>query len=591
MNFIRHIILVIVTIAVAPSLPAQVSVRLLPGQAAVLQSPQPVVDVSSAVTATANFDPPVARVGQSVYYRVALDGASEAAVQWPGAIGAPPQLEFGPVLQGQLIHVFMNRYRSLASFLYQVQATGVGHFTVPDFVVMVDGKPVQIPAATLEVDESASSPPARSIGLDVSATNVFLGQLVRARVMLPAWPTNQVEALREIQFNGNGFMSDLTTVRQSVETVELNGRSIPAFVYEITLTPVEAGPLALSAQAFAAGREFFGPITITGHITIPGGTPHYVFLASNPVQVNVRPLPAGGQPAGFNGSIGTFTLGAPQLSTNRVQVGEPVRLTVAVHSKGSLNHLVAPAPPSVNDWEIIPDNPPDFSFTLIPLADTARQTPAIPFSCFDPTSGRYLDLTIPSLPVTVKSKGLPTELPGPYAGFTPNLPLRLGDLSPSPGRSVASLAPPQLLARSVCFQVVPVLVILGLWQWGRRRRFLEAHPDIVRRREARRLLRREKLRLRDAARRGDAAAIVRHAANAMKIASAPQYAAHPQALVCSDVLNHLDDADRSGAVGETVCKIFAVADARFSSAPQKEANWPALQADVNAVLLKLEEQL
>ena len=78
----------------------------------------------------------------------------------------------------------------------------------------------------------------------------------------------------------------------------------------------------------------------------------------------------------------------------------------------------------------------------------------------------------------------------------------------------------------------------------------------------------------------------------MKIASAPHYAAHPQAMVCSDILDRLHDADRTGAVGKTVREIFAATDARFASkGPQAQTNWPALQADVNAVLLKLEEHL
>ena len=591
MRFIHCLISVIVAVTAALSLCAQVSPHIAPDKAAKLQVPQPVVDVSSPVTAVAAFDPTVARVGQTVFYRVAIDQAEES-IQWPAVVSAPPELKFGPVSQGQLMQFLGNRFRPLASFLYEVKPTVAGHFTVSNFVVMVEGKPVQIPAASLDVDTSVSGPPPRRLLLEVSATNVFLGQPIRARVMLPASPANQIDALREVEFNGNGFLSDLTTMTEAVEMVGLNGSTIPAFVYEITLTPIKAGPLALSAQAFAAGREFFGPITITTtHVTISGGPPHYLFLTSSPVQVNVSPLPEGGRPADFNGSIGTFTLGAPQLSTNRIQVGEPVRLTVAVHSSSALNRLVPPAPPSVNDWEIIPDNPPDFSFTLIPLTDTARKTPAIPFSCFDPAKGHFVDLTIPSVPVTVTSEGLPTELPAVDAGVTTGSPLKLDGLSPSPGRSVASLVPPQLRGGFVCLQLVPILAILGLWQWDRYRRFLEAHPDIVRRQEARRVLRREKRRLRDAARRGDAAAVVRHAANAMKIASAPHYAAHPQALVCSDVLNHLDDTDRSGAVGDTVRKIFAAADTRFAALPQMQADWAALQSDLDAVLLKLEEQL
>jgi hypothetical protein len=326
-------------------------------------------------------------------------------------------------------------------------------------------------------------------------------------------------------------------------------------------------------------------------VNISGGPPQYVLLVSNPVRVNVNPLPAADKPADFNGSIGTFTLSAPQLATKRLEVGQAVRLTVAVRSSGPLDRLAPPEAPSDNDWQIIPDSPPDFSFTLIPQNDSVQQTPAIPFSYFDPKSGSYVDATIPSLPVTVTSEGLPTVMPVADAGSTPGAPLKLGELSTVSGRSVASLVPQQLRSGFVGFQVVPILVILGLWRWDRHRRFLEAHPDIVRRRQARGLLRREKRRLRGAARRGDEAGIVRHAADAMKIASAPHYAAHPQALVCSDVLSHLDDADRTGAAGETVRKVFAVADARFALAPQIRSDWSGLESDVNIVLMKLEEQL
>lgn len=570
---------------------AQVSPHVSPEEAARLQVPQPVVSVSSVpVTATAAFDPPFAQVGQSVFYRVTIDGAGET-VQWPGTISAPSELKFGPVLEGQLMEIIMNSFRQLDSYLYDAHATAAGRFTVPAFTVMVDGRPVQIPAASLEVDKSVPGPAPRRLVLELSDTNVFLGQPLRARIMLPASPGNQIEAISDAHVNGSGFISDLTTMRQSVRMVDLDGHSVPAYIYEITLTPIEAGPLSVSAQGFAAGHDFSGPITISGHVTISGGPPHYVFLASRPVQVNVRPLPAAGQPASFNGSIGTFEMGAPQLSTNRIQVGQPVRLTVTVHNDGAMNRLVPPAVPSDNDWEIVPDSPPDFSWTLIPLTDTAQRTPAIPFSTFDPQTGSYVDLTIPSLPVTITSEGLPTELPAVDGGRASGPQPRLGGLTASPGGSVASLMPPQLRAGAVCLQMIPILGILGLWRWDRHRRFLEAHPDIVRRREARRLLRRERRRLREAATRADALAIIRHAANAMKIASAPHYAAHPQALVCRDVLNRLDPADQCGAAGDTVRKIFAAADARFATAPQIKTDWPALDADVDTVLVKLEEDL
>ena len=69
-----------------------------------------------------------------------------------------------------------------------------------------------------------------------------------------------------------------------------------------------------------------------------------------------------------------------------------------------------PAAPRSRDWQVIADPPPATGFTLIPLTDEAQETPAIPFSYFDPATGKYVDLTIPSLPVTVVGEGLPVEL-------------------------------------------------------------------------------------------------------------------------------------------------------------------------------------
>lgn len=150
-----------------PLLQAQTPVRLPAGALLQLQVPQPPVDVSSPVTAEAVFDPSVARVGESVFYQVSIN-AAEASIQWPGTISAPPELKFGPAGQGQLMEYFMNKFRPFTSFLYKVRATATGHFTVPDFVVKVGGQPVEIPAATLDVDNATSGPPAQHLVLEIT---------------------------------------------------------------------------------------------------------------------------------------------------------------------------------------------------------------------------------------------------------------------------------------------------------------------------------------------------------------------------------------------------------------------------------------
>jgi len=571
--------------------PAQLPPQLPPGGLIQLQVAQPPVDNSPLpATATAVFDPPAGRAGEKTFYRVTVT-ATEPSVQWPKKIAAPAELKFGNGARGQMMQLLGNRYRPVTAFTYEVRPTAAGRFTISNFVVNVAGQPVKIPAANLEIlpVNSPPSPAARELEVEASATNVFLGQPVRVRVLLPASPGNGIEALREVQINGGGVMTDKTSVRQAVETVNDGGQRKPAFVYEATVTPIAAGPLQLTAQAFTAGREFGGPVSITAPVVIRSGPPRYDLLVSEPLELKVRPLPTESELPGFTGAMGVFIADKPQLATNRIHVGEPVRLRVAFHGVGILSRFVPPAAPRSRDWQIIADPPPATGFTLIPLTDDVQTTPAIPFCAFNPAAGEFVDLTIPALPVTVIGNSLPTQLPAFDEAENQSASLKLSGLAPSPGKMVASLQPLQLRGGFIALQLVPAFGFLVLWQWDRRRRFLAAHPEIVRRRQARRSLRKEKVKLQKAMAAGDGKGFVQHAAEAMKIACAPHFPAHPRALVCGEVLAQLEDP--RGAAGETVRKVFAAADSQFAGTPQTPADLLALHSDVMVVLNQLEGKL
>ena len=577
---------------------AQVPVNVPTTISGQLQVQQPGVDVQTPVTATAFFDPPVAHAGQKVYYHVQLD-ATEATVLWPDKISAPPGLKFGANASGQTMQFQAGNYRPLTGYVYEVTPARTGEFTVTNFVVNVDGWPVTIPAATLEVvaDNAGGPTTGRKILLKMSDTNLYLGQTFRVSVILPSTPTSGVEGLREIQINGDGLIPDKTGLLQTVQPLSLNGPSeplVPSYLCEMNVTPMATGPLQLSAQGFATStRNINGPITISGGgaspIVIRGGPSSLVLLMSDTVGLHVRPLPTEGRLPGFTGSIGQFVSDGTRLSANQMKVGEPVHLQMFLHGMGDLNQLVPPRAPISRDWQIIADAPPGIGFTLIPLADDLPATPEIPYSFFDPETGQYEDLTIASIPVTVKGQGLPAQLAEDVTNS--DTPAKLSDLAATPGFATGGLKPLQSRGWFVAAQLLPVAGLLALMRWAQHRRYLEAHPEIVRRRRARRELRREKRRWRQAIAAGDAPGFVRSAANAMKIACAPHFPAEPQALVCADVLSQLDIDDQTSHVGETVRKIFTVADARFAVTPASPVDVMVLEAKVDTVLMKLEEKL
>ena len=572
-------------------LPAQTPPVLPPGGLIQLQVAQPAVDTSTPVTATAEFDPPVIGIGQKAFYRVSVD-ATESSIQLPEKIPAAGALKMNLRTSGQITQMQINRFRPLTTFLYEVQCPEQGNFTITNFTVDVSGASVTVPAANLTVVGTNSNTAAsRQLRLEASETNVFLGEPFHVRVILPPGPGNTIEALREIEFHGDGLMTDKTATQQAIEPVDINGQLETALICEMTITPIAAGPLKFSAQGFTAGREFTAPLSIHSQVTLPGGLPKYTLLVSDPVQIMARPLPMDGQLPGFTGAIGKFFMDPPHLTTNRLNVGEPVQLKLTFHGEGDLSRFVAPEAPLSRDWQIIADPPPATSFTLIPLADDIQQTPAIPFSYFDPVTARYVDLTVPPIPITVIGTGLPSELPVVNEAGQSQAPIRLSAMASTPGKAVSNLKPLQLSFWFAGLQLIPAAGFIVLWQWDRRRRYLEAHPEIVRRAQARRALRRERSLLLKAYSAGDGTAFVQHAAQAMCVAVAPHFPANPRALVSGDVLEQLEVVGQNGLLTETVRDVFAAADAQFAVTPQNQPDLLALRPGVENILQKLEERL
>ena len=573
---------------------------------------QPSIEISTNVEIKAVFDPPDIRPGEKSTYRVTINAVSDS-IKWPDDIYAPSELTLKQSARGQILQPAGVVLKPTTSINHHVLASAPGDFTIPEYKVKVYGRNVTVPAARLVVSTNASNAALRPARLfvELAETNVYCGQPVKVRVLMPSTLNNFMQALQQVQLNGDGILLDQSAVRQRIQQMEFNGRTAPTFIYESTLTPLVAGRIDVTAQAFTAGNQFSGGIIISGNAIIQGGPAQYKLLDSDPVRLNIEPLPRSGELPGFNGAIGQFTLDLPQLSTNRVRVGDVVKLLVTFRTDGEIKRLLAPPPPAVTNWQMLPPLPEGglmltattagissaqtFSYTMIPLTNNMTATPEIPFSYFDPQKKAYVNLTIPAMPISVL-KGMATAeaqaIAQAAAATTNENKLKLSGLATTLGRTMASLVPLQLRGGFLWGQLVPVVGFTGLWLWDRRRRFYEQHPDVLVRKRALRALRRERAELNKAAQASDAARFAELAVSAMRIGSAPHFPAAPRALVGRDVLELLDETDRTGREGDIVRKIFSATDAaQFSKATMGATDLLALQPELNRVLDRLEEKL
>ena len=578
-----------------------------PNPAAIMLSPQPNIDTTTPVVAKAEFDPPLMRPDGTSTYRVSFN-ALMASVEWPEDVIAPSQLELTAGARGETFSQSGLGMQPHTGYNYRIHATKTGSFTVPRFTVYVYGKPVTVPAATLEVATNPTIPvaPGRRLLLEAVNPNPFVGQSISLRIVLPG-STGNVQPLNQIKFIGDGFMTDQSGVQQRMDIFPEYGTNSSSLVCEASITPLKAGKLELFAQGFTANLNAIGPITIRGTITLASMGQPPVLLDSDRITVNARPLPRENVPPGFNGAIGNFRLDPPVLATNVLHVGDPLTFAVNVRGEGNLARLVAPPPPTAAGWQVFagPTDPAPpmliqargfvtFAYSMIPTLDGARATPKIPFSYFDPDKAAYMDLSLPPVNVTVLPSATPLDV---VALASTNEPAfrgekepKLSGLAANPGRTMTNMIPVQQQGWFPLVQLSPVVVFVTLWGWDRRRRFHEAHPEVLLRRRARRALHREWAAARKAAALGDTSRFAACAVSAMRVACAPHYPAEPRALVSSDVVPLLPEFESNG--GKVVRQIFAAADAeRFAEQPEPAKDLLALRGDVDRVLTQLEAKL
>ncbi len=584
---------------------------------------QPKTEIASNVVATAWFDPPMVRPGESAVYRATFNALEESIV-WPEKVAATAGLDLRAGGRGQILQFNGTNFVPRTTYNYNVRAPGLGTFSVPAFGVSIYGKTVTVPAAQLIVAAAAppSIPPAQRLVLEASETNVYVGQPVKVRVVLAASPSGQLQTLMQVQVNGEGVLVDQGTARQQVTRVRRGPVTVLAYLYETVLTPLKTGRLSVFAQGYSAGSRVMGPVPAGGAaVPVASIFVPFTLLDSDPVELHTRPLPRQGELPGFTGAIGSFTLDPPSLAASILRVGETVRLAVTVHGDGNMGRLAPPPPPQSRQWQIFagtteslpqppyavftpqPAVPPapsaTFVYTLVPLTAAATATPAIPFSYFDPKRAAYVDLTIPSLAVTVEPSAAGADLaalqqPDVGTAEAQSEP-GLSPLASAPGLAAASLVPVQRRPWFSLLQLAPAAVFAALWAWDRRRRFLEQHPEVILRRRARRALRREWRALRRAARAGDAPRFANAAVAALRVACAPHFPAEPRALVGADVLPLLPP---DGALPgehrpiEVVRRFFALTDAaRFGPAVVDTRQLMALRPELEQVLQRLEERL
>jgi len=341
-------------------------------------------------------------------------------------------------------------YSSSMSFTFILQASKVGTFTIPQALITVKGKRYMSNSLQITVlnqsqrqaqqNQGNTQPQGREqqplkddIGNDVflravvDKNNPYQGELIIVTFKLYT-PTNrlQIDAPEKIPsypgFWAQDLLKDATQYPQYTENY--NGKKyIVAELRKAALYPQKSGALTIDQlvqnviyQVKVKAKSPFTDDPFFGNDPFFKNLMDDSFFAndyqnvrkalhSNPITVNVKPLPAAGRPLDYTGAVGQFSLKA-EVDRKEVNTNDGITLKVSVSGTGNLNLIEKPAINFPPDFEVyepkIIDNFSNkggtsgtrtYEYLIIPRASGNFVIDPIQFSYFNPLRHDYTVLS------------------------------------------------------------------------------------------------------------------------------------------------------------------------------------------------------
>ncbi len=195
----------------------------------------------------------------------------------------------------------------------------------------------------------------------------------------------------------NGFWSK-QMADQSNYATQAGGRNYLVTELQHVLYPTIAGQATIDPAALTLPGDFLGAPDVE--------------VASQPLTLDVRPLPAGA-PASFQGAVGQFRMES-SADKAEVKVGDAVTQRVTISGAGNIEQIADPAWADDAAWRAFDSkSSTDTQFqdgllagvrrierVLVPTQPGQLTLPAAEFSFFDPADGQYH--TLRSEPVAVE---------------------------------------------------------------------------------------------------------------------------------------------------------------------------------------------
>ena len=320
---------------------------------------------------------------------------------------------------------------NIQTYSFHLRAIKEGNFVIPQASITVDKKKITSEPCEINVIASPSGSSSYNGSTTTAKTNVgakevFLKatpnkkkvyqgeQILLTYNIYYTIPISQLAVSKSPSYSGF-WTKDVTdnngTLQQSAIMRDGQQYNV-ATIQEIVLFPQKTGNLTIDpldinciaqirqqrnrSQGYDPFEDFFGDVLGTSYTNVRKD------IKSQPITIDVKPLPTVNKPESFKGAVGQFTF-TSKIDKTELKVNEAFTLTLTVSGKGNIELLELPRPIFPPDFEVydpkitssIKDNALGIAgsktaeYIVIPRVSGNFDLKETIFSYFNPSLGRY----------------------------------------------------------------------------------------------------------------------------------------------------------------------------------------------------------
>jgi len=326
------------------------------------------------------------------------------------------------------VEIINGRVNSGIDYTYFIQPNKPGRFEIGPAQVTLEGKIFSSNTATITIVEQP-----QSAGVD-------RGPLFLSAGLSSAQAYVEDQAIYTLKLNRQVKVSDISLALPEVEHLVFKQLGKPLEyqsvyqgktyqVLEVRYALIASregnysiGSTKMSMTVYEPRQRSRRSLFDDPFLSFSTGKP--ITVASDPVELNVLPLPEEGRPADFSGLVGAFQIES-KLEPSEVKAGESATLTVLLSGRGNVNRIPDLKVPELEQTKIYADQPilqvehddkglvgsKTMKWALVPEDQGLYQIPVLTVSYFHPQYRRYVTIrtsphalsVLPGAPERVKA--------------------------------------------------------------------------------------------------------------------------------------------------------------------------------------------